>query len=161
MYVPAELLLEILRHLEKIDLKTVRLVSHSFSQCASGFLFDTVYVSAHKVDFDVLCNIADHPQLSRCVKKLKYDASQFPTMSKQRYMYELGLQLLEMMDSTGKTPQDNPDPDVNGFVETLNHVATDGLMKRISKKLGEGIAIQALFKADTESFCSMPTGSKR
>ena len=121
MYVPTELLLEILQHLEKIDLKTVRLVSRSFSRYASGFLFDTVHISAHKVDFDILSNIADHPQLSRCVKKLKYDASQFPTMSKQCYMYELGLQLRQTMDPTGQPAHDNPNPDVNGFVETLGN----------------------------------------
>ena len=121
MFVPVELLLEILQHLEKIDLKTVRLVSRSFSRYASGFLFDTVYISDHKVDFDVLSNLAEYPQLSRCVKKLKYDASQFPAMSKQCYMSELGLQLLDMKDPTGQSLQDSPDPDVNGFVETLSN----------------------------------------
>ena len=120
MFVPTEVLLEILQHLEKIDLKTVRLVSRSFGRYAAGFLFDTVYISAHKVDFDVLSNIVDHPQLSRCVKKLKYDASQFPTLSKECYASELLPQLMGVKRFPGALLNDSLDLDFNGLVEILS-----------------------------------------
>ena len=85
---PTEIFLEIFQYLQKSDLKSVRLVSRSCSHWASSFLFDTVYISAHKEDFDVFNSLANHQHLSKCVRHLKYDVSQFTSsISKRKYLW--------------------------------------------------------------------------
>ena len=45
MYLPNEILLQLLRSLVKSDLKAAWLVSNSWCSCSSEYLFDTIYVS--------------------------------------------------------------------------------------------------------------------
>ena len=116
---PTEIFLEIFRYLEKSDLKSVRLVSRSCSHSVSDLLFDTVYISAHKEDFDVFENLAKHPHLSKCVRHLKYDASQFTNnLSERDYMWNLSAQLRRNGNPTD-APRDSPDPEINAFVELV------------------------------------------
>ncbi|KAL8685178.1 MAG: hypothetical protein Q9218_007925, partial [Villophora microphyllina] len=78
MHVPLEILFEVFQHLDKNDLKSIRLCCKTYSYHASRYLFDTVYVSPYQLDYDVLVNVTNHPVLSTCVKHLRYDAGQFP-----------------------------------------------------------------------------------
>ena len=76
-FLPTEILQGILQYLVKSDLKSVRLTSRLFSCCATELLFDTVYISAFEIDYEVFSAVAEHPRISKCVKCLKYDVSHF------------------------------------------------------------------------------------
>ena len=89
-FLPTEIIRSILQLLEKSDLKSVRLTSHLYNCCATEFLFDTVYLSAFEIDYEVLSAVAEHPHISKCIKYLKYDASQFfPKISWDTYQLDL------------------------------------------------------------------------
>ncbi|KAL8696507.1 MAG: hypothetical protein Q9201_007625 [Fulgogasparrea decipioides] len=90
LLLPPEVLLEVFQRLVKSDLKEVRLSCKAFRFAASNWLFDTVYISAHDTDRDVLKELAKDPLLSNCVRYLRYDASQFCAhLSKQDYLKHL------------------------------------------------------------------------
>lgn len=77
MNLPNEIILQILRSLEKCDLKSARLVSSTWTALAAEFLFDQAYVSVHPKNLEVFNSIAQHPLLSQCIKTLIYDAVNF------------------------------------------------------------------------------------
>ena len=93
MELPNEIILLMLKSLEKHDLKSARLVSQTWSSLAAADLFDQVYVSAHPENLEVFSAIARHPLLSRCIKTLIYDAIDFvETCTKRQYFWSLWLQ---------------------------------------------------------------------
>ena len=94
MYLPQELKVRALGHLEKIDLKAVRLVDKLWSSCASYFLFDKIYWSFHDLDQEVFGHIVSDPALASYVRILEIDRSQFDhNLSKHRYFEDFCLQI--------------------------------------------------------------------
>ncbi len=84
---PIELIIQAFSHLEKHELKSVRLVCKTWAHYASERLFDKLYISPRKEDINVFELVTQHPQLRRCVKKLEHDATRFsqePTI--ERYI---------------------------------------------------------------------------
>ena len=115
---PTEVFLEIFRYLGKDDLKSVRLVSRSCSHWVSSLIFNTVYISAHKEDLDAFISLATHPHLSKCVRRLKYDASQFASdLSKRDYLWLLGVQIRHNLGELADTLRRRSDPEINGLVD--------------------------------------------
>ena len=110
MEFPNEIILLILKSLEKHDLKSARLVSKIWTSLAAELLFDQIYVSAHPENLEVFSAIARHPLLSQCIKTLRYDAVEFvEACTKKQYFgglwhqtrhqfWECGLR--ELKDST-------------------------------------------------------------
>ena len=90
MYLPNEIVLQILTSLKKSDLKSARLVSKTWATFAAERLFAHAYVSAHPDNLDVFIAITQHPLLSKCVKTLIYDAVDFvDNYTKERYFLKL------------------------------------------------------------------------
>ena len=90
MELPNEIILLILKSLEKHDLKSARLVSKIWTSLAAELLFDQVYVSAHPENLEVFSAIARHPLLSQCIKTLRYDAVEFvEACTKKQYFGSL------------------------------------------------------------------------
>lgn len=89
MELPNEIILLILKSLEKRDLKFARLVSKTWTSLAAELLFDQVYVSAHPENLEVFSAIARHPLLSQCIKTLRYDAVDFAGCTKEQYFDSL------------------------------------------------------------------------
>ena len=90
MDLPNEIILEIVKSLDKSDLMSTRLMSKTWCSCASGFLFDEVYVSASREDLGVFEAVTQHPLLSRCVRRLRYDGTEFlVNLTKKGYAQEL------------------------------------------------------------------------
>lgn len=121
MYLPPEVVIQILSYLTKIDLKVSRLVSNTWSSCASRFLFDNIYISPHRVDLKVFDAITQHPTLSKCVKRLIYDGSKFDMdLSLEGYFRRL---CHEHRPYPGKSPfpYNSPDPQVNEFLGMLEY----------------------------------------
>lgn len=87
MKLPNELMIEALQYLDKVDLKSARLVSKLWSICASEHLFAKLFISPHQLNLEVFTSIAQDPMLSRCVKELEYDAVQFgPDLTTSEYI---------------------------------------------------------------------------
>lgn len=123
MHLPNEILLPILRLLDKDDLRTTRLVSKSWCLCSSEYLFDTVYVSTQDEDYHVFDAITQHPMLSNCVRTLEYDAVGFATTySISDYVERLWMQITGVIS---RAPEDDcgrfhdADPDVNKLVDLV------------------------------------------
>src|SRR5882762_11146992 len=76
-----ELLMEIFRHAEKSDLKSIRLFSKAFDAISSRFLFDRVYISIHLKDLEILSDISRHPVLRLLVREAIYSGIFFHTAS--------------------------------------------------------------------------------
>ena len=74
---PNELVVAILGYLERSHLKLTRLVCKTWCSYASRFLFDKIYVAPNKIDLEVFEAITQHPILSKCVRRLVYDGSEF------------------------------------------------------------------------------------
>ena len=77
MRLPNELILDILQHQSKADLKSARLVSKAWSACASKYLFTKLFISAHQLDLQVFTAIAQDSVLSQYVQELQYDSVDF------------------------------------------------------------------------------------
>ncbi len=77
MYLPPELKVAVLAQLDKMDLKTVRLVSKEWNTLATKPLFDRVYISSRAKDMEVFKNITGHPVISTGIRELAYDGSLF------------------------------------------------------------------------------------
>ena len=90
MDLPNEIILLILKPLEKHDLKSARLVSKIWTSLAAELLFDQVYVSAHPENLEIFSAIARHSLLSQCIKTLRYDAVEFvEACTKKQYFWSL------------------------------------------------------------------------
>ena len=90
MHLPHELVVLVTQYLGRRDLKSARLVSKLWCSCASESLFTTIHVSANKVDLDAFNAITSDPFLSKCVRRLVYDGTEFmPDLSKTEYFDRL------------------------------------------------------------------------
>lgn len=99
MNIPNELVLAILKYLERRHLKSARLVCKNWSSCASPFLFDEIYVAPNKLDLEVFSQITQHPSLKNCVRRLIYEASTFVYgLSRWRYVWNLSQQTRDQTD---------------------------------------------------------------
>ena len=74
--VPYEIWRQILRHLSRPDLKTLRLSgNHYLASLASSLLFTTAYVAARKAALNTFMALTTHPEFSKYVKEVVYDSS--------------------------------------------------------------------------------------
>lgn len=122
MDIPNEIVLEILKLLQKCDLKSARLVSKTWTQFATELLFDQVYVSAHPENLDVFNAIAQHPLLSQCIKTLRYDAVDFVgTWNKSQYFLHLWHQTIRHFPPLFGSSKENltSNPEINTWVELV------------------------------------------
>ena len=122
MAFPNEIILSVLEPLSKGDLKSIRLVSRSWSKCASVYLFDHVYISVNKEDLDVFKAVTEHDELKHYVRTLVYDASHFiPNISKRSYVEDLHRQKRCLPYDSCSTYEpgnsgNSPDPDVHEWI---------------------------------------------
>ena len=87
---PNELIIKVLSHLEKHELKIARLVCKTWSHFASEPLFNKLYISPREEDIKVFKLVTQHPQLRRCVTTLEYDATRFsPDVTISTYIRKL------------------------------------------------------------------------
>ena len=119
MSLPSELILETLQYLDKTDLKSVRLVSKLWSDCASENLFAKLYISPHRLNLLVFASVTRHPVLRRYVKKIKYDAVHFsPEITISEYFGKLWRQWHQLFSKASITEDliySNPDPQIRCF----------------------------------------------
>lgn len=117
VHLPHELKAAIIAHLDKPDLKTVRLVSREWSALATSPLFDKVYVSCRAPDLEVFRNITRHPVISAGVKELVYDDSFFirdVTFSEYFYKVSEGVRCVAQFWQSD-IQLDNADVRINDF----------------------------------------------
>ncbi|KAL8834151.1 MAG: hypothetical protein Q9170_003898 [Blastenia crenularia] len=82
---PPEIFGLIASHLDKADLKILRLVSKTWRGVATPLLFDRVHVSPRSKDLEVFEKITGSPALAGSVKELVYDVSTFYDLSPKQY----------------------------------------------------------------------------
>ena len=125
MDIPPELKLQVLLHLEKKDVKAVRLVNKKWSICTPSFLFDRIYWSPHDLDREVFRNIVEDKELAGCVKELIFDGSQFGIgLTKERYFLDLLLQVMDLFEHhrhNKDPPLASDDPDINRLVNAMRY----------------------------------------
>lgn len=120
MGLPNEIVLSVMSYLSNTDLKNVRLVSESWSACASEFLFEKIYISSQKEDVDVFTAISKNILLSRRVKTLEFDAVVFtPNYTEDMYLERLWEHIASIAGTLSRpwTIYDSPDAQINEFVE--------------------------------------------
>lgn len=74
---PAEIQLDVFRHLDNTDLKAVRAASRKLRDNASPSLFRTAIVSARYQSLGVFQKLAAHPVLRKYVHEIVFDGSVF------------------------------------------------------------------------------------
>ena len=119
-----ELIIQALGHLEKHELKIVRLVCKTWSHYASEPLFDKLYISPRVEDIRVFKLITQHPQLRRCIRKLEYDATRFsPDLSIMDYVRNLidcaPLETKDFNDMRRIRERENLDPQIDEYLSWL------------------------------------------
>ena len=120
MWVPREIILSILERLEKVDLKSSRLVSQLWCACASVHLFEEIYVSSAKDDLEAFEAISQNPLLSNCVRHLRYDATRFiDYLSQKQYLRQLYNQRPLVFDKKTSPAWTTPEPAVNAWVNQV------------------------------------------
>ncbi len=123
MDIPNEIILQILKSLEKSDLKSARLVSKTWSAFAAELLFDQVYVSVHPDNLEVFKAITQHALLSKCVKTLRYDAVDFiERFSGYHYVWDLWCQTrlnlrIDLRPESMEAP--SSDPEINAWINLV------------------------------------------
>ena len=116
MHLPNELIVAILGYLDRSHLKSTRLVCKTWCSYASQFLFDKIYVAPNKIDLEVFEAITQHPILSKCVRRLVYDGSEFlPDLTMCSYVESLGSQTT-LMCKTGEASPENWDSQTRDWV---------------------------------------------
>ena len=117
MDLPNEILLDILRWLEKPDLKSVRQANKAWSICAADLLFEKIYVSPHEYNLDIFTEWCANPVLARCVKTLEYDAAYFsPYMTSRTYLDRLLFETSLFIEGQGQTFHSRDD-EIKQFVD--------------------------------------------
>lgn len=137
MHLPNEILERILQDLPKADLKAARLVNSQCSSCATQSLFDTLYISPHKINIDVFQGVTQHPVLRHCVKQLRYDGVGFSAdWIYPQYFARLWGDTLWWARNL-REPFDSPDIQVDSFVESArwNHTEEIEIEERV-RRLG-------------------------
>ncbi|KAL9137549.1 MAG: hypothetical protein Q9175_001235 [Cornicularia normoerica] len=120
MTLPNELDVAIIHSLGSRDLKSARLVSKLWCSYASGFLFQKIYVSPHKVDLEAFEAITQDSVLSKSVRKLVYDGSEFiPNYSKASYLQNLWSQGCSSLCHYDNWYPDSQDPEFCSRVSAL------------------------------------------
>ncbi|KAI4196780.1 MAG: hypothetical protein LQ350_006350 [Teloschistes chrysophthalmus] len=123
---PPEVWLEVFQHLGKSDLKTIRFISRTWSDLASRYLFDTVYVSSFQIDYDNLVTISQHPRFPKFVRSLRFDGSQFTDrLTKGEYLGLVTRQISALYRNGNARFRHTPsytsnDPDVNELLDLLD-----------------------------------------
>ena len=74
--VPPEVLEHILTHLEKKDLKAVRLVCKQLERLAVSLLFNEVYLSANPAELEVAQNTVQN--FGKSIKTVLFSAVEYP-----------------------------------------------------------------------------------
>lgn len=117
---PNEIILTIVGQLGFNDLKSARLLSKAWSSCASPLLFVNLSVSPNKEDLEVFEAITQHPQLSKFVRHLWYDGSEFLLhLSKTWYLHQLYRQTGNLNQASAHTLHSS-DLEINSWIQ---HVA--------------------------------------
>ena len=75
VFLPSELLIEIFAYLDRVGLKTIRLVCRLFEETSSPNLFEHVLVAPRYKALGAFQLISQHPIYQRYVKELIYDGS--------------------------------------------------------------------------------------
>lgn len=120
MHLPNEIYLSIFALFERTDLKTSRIVSKTWCICASTLLFDQIYVSSAREDLEIFEAVAQHPLLSKCVRRLKYDATEFiETLTLRQYIAELWIQTGYFYYNEGPSSYHTDDHEVNDWVRSV------------------------------------------
>ncbi|KAM0795449.1 hypothetical protein BDR22DRAFT_826026 [Usnea florida] len=120
MRLPSELVMLVTEYLDGSNLKSGRLVSKVWCSCASEFLFKKIYVSANKIDFDTFNAITNHPFLSKCVRCLVYDGSEFILdYSKAAYLYQLRSQTFTIFSRNMNRLSDYQDKETCDWVTAV------------------------------------------
>lgn len=88
---PAELLIDILNHLSKAELKGLRQVCSRIKELANPLLFNTARIATRRRAFDAFKSLSSHPDLSQHVVELVYDCSWLDIGTAQAYQYSLSL----------------------------------------------------------------------
>lgn len=122
MYLPTELVLQVLQNLPNRDLKAVRLASKELSVCAAEFLFRKLYISRQKEDLDAFREFTNHPVIRKCVRTLEYSAVGFPIeITEAEYYRRLWDQVVNVFDLVHHMPEisdyeiNDPDPQIDEF----------------------------------------------
>ncbi|KAL8773031.1 MAG: hypothetical protein Q9209_002051 [Squamulea sp. 1 TL-2023] len=74
---PNELLLDIAHHLDRSDLKIIRIVCSRLAEFAAPFVFTTAICAARQGVFVAFQALSKRPQVSQHVRELVYDSSSF------------------------------------------------------------------------------------
>ena len=105
MYLPNELVVAIMESLGRHDLKSTRLVCKTWCSYASRFLFDKIYIAPNETDLEVFDAITQDPILSKCVRQLVYDGSEFmPGLTSGSYVRDLWTQTATMFGTRSLIP---------------------------------------------------------
>lgn len=129
MHIPNELVVAILESVGSQDLKSARLVCKTWCSYASGFLFDKIYVAPNRVDLEVFNAITQDPILSKCVRQLVYEGSEFVSdLTKRSYVDCLWSQTALMFDAS-KRSLDSPDPQINDWIYDVARSRTEEFAK--------------------------------
>lgn len=75
VFIPPELLANIVRDLPLRDIKSVRRVCHILGDVATPFLFVELYISSHLTDRENFTAVSEHPIFSQSVQKVIYDST--------------------------------------------------------------------------------------
>lgn len=125
MDLPNELIGNVVSHLEHIDLKSVRLVSKTWSAwsaCASEHLFEKFYISPQEEDLRAIDAMTNNTRLRGCVRILECDAVHFsPDITQDEYMEGVVCSLsnvaLNYTDKDSLIPNfEGPGSQTNAFV---------------------------------------------
>lgn len=74
-FVPAEILVEIIRRLLKKDIKSIRQTSKCLHAIATRYLFASLYISSRLKDREAFTAISEHPVFRHLVTQLVYDST--------------------------------------------------------------------------------------
>ena len=122
MHLPDEIIIATIKFLEGRDLKLARLVCKTWCSYASRFLFDQIYVAPNRVDLEVFNAITQHPTLSKHVRRLIYDGSEFMSeLTKESYVGGLWMQTASM----AKSGLDDPDPEIRDWAHDCENQNQD------------------------------------
>lgn len=129
---PNELIIQVLSHLEKHELKIVRLACKTWSHFASEPLFDKLYISPREEDIKVFKLVAQHPQLRGCVTTLEYDATRFsPDVTIPIYTRKLVECIMDRRENDDFTDmqrirkRENLDPEIDEYLDDCQSCRND------------------------------------
>ncbi|KAL7271256.1 hypothetical protein RUND412_006001 [Rhizina undulata] len=93
---PTEILQEIVGHLSRGDLDSVRLVNHELSTAANVFKYRTLRVPVSRKGLDNLLYVSEQPALAQCVREIIYPRRYLPPVTEPCLGYYLNPDSEEM-----------------------------------------------------------------